>query len=84
MDPNFRTYPFVGNVPFWLLDLACINFHATVQPMGFDSSWAPNFCTYPPAETTLLGVLETLPSPLQPEISFPSTLHYENELGPGG
>ena len=82
--PNFRAYRFVENAPFGFWILARMEFHATVQPMGVDSSGAPNFCTYPSLETTLLGSLQHYPQPLQPEITFLSTLHTKTELGPGG
>ena len=82
--PNFRAYRFVENAPFGFWILARMEFHATVQPMRVDSSGAPNFCTYPSLETTLLGSLQHYPQPLQPEITFPSTLHYKTELGLGG
>ena len=81
---NFRAYRFVENTPFGFWILACMEFHATVQPMGVDSSEAPNFCAYPYLETILLRFLQHYPQPLQPEITFPSTLHYKTELGLGG
>ena len=81
---NFRAYRFVENAPFGFWILACMEFHATVQPMGVDSSGAPNFGTYPSLETILLGILQHYPQPLQPEITFLSTLHTKTELGPGG
>ena len=52
---NFRLYPFVENALLWILDLACMEFHATVQPMGFDSSGGANFCAYPFLETDPFG-----------------------------
>ena len=82
--PNFRAYRFVENAPFGFWILARMEFHATAQPMGVDSSGAPNFGTYPSLETILVGFLQHYPQPLQPEITFLSTLHTKTELGPGG
>ena len=82
-DPNFRAYRFVENAPFGFCILACMEFHATVQPMGVDSSGASIFGTYPSLETILAGFLQHYLQPLQPEITFLSTLHTKTELGPG-
>ena len=81
---NFRAYRFVENAPFGFWILACMEFHATVQPMGVDSSGASNFGTYPSLETILVGFLQHYLQPLQPEITFLSTLHTKTESGPGG
>ena len=114
MCPNFCTYPFVENAPFWHLDLVCMKFPSTVKPLGVDCRGNANFRIYPFVENALLWILDlpcmefhatvqpvqtfaptlflktmlsallgTLPSPLQPETAFPSTLHTKTELDTG-
>ena len=58
MDPNFRTYPFVENAPFWHLDLVCMKFPSTVKPLGVDCRGNANFRIYPFVENALLWILD--------------------------
>ena len=56
--PNFRTYPFVENVPFWHLDFACMKCPSTVKPIGVHRRGNPNFCIYPFVENALLWIMD--------------------------
>ena len=60
-----------------------MEFHATVQPMGFDSSGCPNFYTYPFLENDAFGASGDTALTPAAETDFCSTFHTTTELGPG-
>ena len=67
---NFRAYRFVENAPFGFWILARMEFHATVQPMGVDSSGVWKFGTYPSLETILVGFCNTTLNPCSQKLLF--------------
>ena len=83
-NPNFRAYRFVEMPPlasgFWRAWNSMLPFSLWgLTPQGLQT-FVPTLLL----KRSFLGFLQHYPQPLQPEITFLSTLHTKTELGPGG